>query len=1145
MMPVYTHMDTFPHQTNQTGCRAFPTYAQVDPAKSPMVYDSWPGNGNYGYPAPCHSCYSHGSFPGFHGFRPCYPQPPMPPSPVHHFHGGYSIPYPEAHHMSYIPPSLYSTDLPRYEYDRNRSGNNYCCGCHNHHCQQKEDKGLRIEDQGEPDVVVAKKGNNKSLIPVQTGNYSYPVVWIPPEYLQDNKKPLEPPKVVEYETTPCETKPIEKKKTQEQEQNLLNGWFPLDADKLRHLIHGGDDKGTQEQKKPAVVVPYNGMGEEVENKDKKDTNANEDQKSENQIDRIGQFPFPIVWMPSDDKRREEVDGSGKCDGNQPIKFKLIPVKYLGDDNHTDNCKTNGENFDRQNVTEVKDNNATKKNTLLKQVDQPHADVDKPEDIDKKSLTSKPSGTNGKRGSSPPRSAKLPPVCLRVDPLPRKKKENANSRSLSPPAVKERSQKNSNEMVSHESTPSERKRAETKEITVTENTSNAEHHNDGPQVHVHSSPNTNTEVSEMEKPISEKADEDSDGHQPEEAAIAKEVDTTTERVEERNRSTENVESGDASKLEKKMLSDTEAAVRIQSFYRGFMVRRSEPLKKLKQIGEVREQLADVRNRLQALESSSEVQMDEKQKVLIGETIMRLLLKLDTIQGLLPSLRDIRKSLAKELTTLQEKLDSLMIVKDEKLKAEACPVELVEQVSKTENNECMPKQGKQEETERNSDDVLGNINGAVESHQYHFLQVVEPEGYSQESSVASDLKPKETDSKAIMEQNDVVRDESSMVCKEEPMKSQEIGNDSKLMQADEEPTTQEVDNAPELVEHHEIPLQDEENDSNSEVSSCKAVDGSNLGGKEDNLLDQLPLEVIEDEPVEFENNVQQTEVRDRTASGDDKDEELMVAPAHKEWETEELEKLPDEAIDGDDLVSPAETDNHNECQGTCEVSSFEDKIPEEVAEEKPIADTDECVKVETEENKESVTKETTLLSKPEELQTLISIGEEGTQNVLHEDESSSISASTEKNGKDNEILQLVLAEEGIQENQEEEMEVQAVDHIGYATDEKVNDKSSELESSNDEIAAGLPATPTFIEKMGSINDKQLIEENEKLREMMEKLIEQGKNQLNVISNLNGKVKNLEKKLSMRRKLRTKQNRASTRKSSGVKCSKLGCVGERNLG
>lgn len=77
-----------------------------------------------------------------------------------------------------------------------------------------------------------------------------------------------------------------------------------------------------------------------------------------------------------------------------------------------------------------------------------------------------------------------------------------------------------------------------------------------------------------------------------------------------------------------LSDDDAARLIQSVYRGFQVRRWEPLKKLKHIGRIRDQMSTVRSQIRSLEESSD--LDEKQKLLIGETIMNLLLQLDTIQ-----------------------------------------------------------------------------------------------------------------------------------------------------------------------------------------------------------------------------------------------------------------------------------------------------------------------------------------------------------------------------------------------------------------------------------------------------------------------------------------------------------------------------------
>ena len=54
-------------------------------------------------------------------------------------------------------------------------------------------------------------------------------------------------------------------------------------------------------------------------------------------------------------------------------------------------------------------------------------------------------------------------------------------------------------------------------------------------------------------------------------------------------------------------------------------------------------------------------------------------------------------------------------------------------------------------------------------------------------------------------------------------------------------------------------------------------------------------------------------------------------------------------------------------------------------------------------------------------------------------------------------------------------------------------------------------------GDMNKEEmkLLEENEKLREMLEKLLEAGKEQLGVISNLNGRVKDLERKLAQKKR------------------------------
>ncbi|XP_058743936.1 BAG family molecular chaperone regulator 6-like [Vicia villosa] len=85
-----------------------------------------------------------------------------------------------------------------------------------------------------------------------------------------------------------------------------------------------------------------------------------------------------------------------------------------------------------------------------------------------------------------------------------------------------------------------------------------------------------------------------------------------------------------KEERRVLLDADAAVVIQTAYHGYLVRKSQPLKKLRQIAEVSKEVTNVKDRIEAFGDSSNLQIDDKEKVAIGETIRRLLLKLDTIQ-----------------------------------------------------------------------------------------------------------------------------------------------------------------------------------------------------------------------------------------------------------------------------------------------------------------------------------------------------------------------------------------------------------------------------------------------------------------------------------------------------------------------------------
>ncbi|KAK9068329.1 hypothetical protein SSX86_012440 [Deinandra increscens subsp. villosa] len=265
------------------------------------------------------------------------------------------------------------------------------------------------------------------------------------------------------------------------------------------------------------------------------------------------FPFQIFWLPSkndeagkDTTTNKNLDlgaaNKNVCPGtSKQAVQKVIPVKQL---------VTNEEKKSKDIVA-----NSEKKTD------------------------------DGSRAS--PKTSKLPPVCLRIDPLPRNKKS-----SHSPKSSQQQAQ------VLKKSKEEEKSEGDINKV-------------------------------ELEQ----------DNNMP----MVKEVAVEDEK-------------------KKKNLSKNEAALIIQSLYRGFQVRKSQPLKKVRQIYEVKNLVSELRNRIQNLESSSssKIRVDGKEKVVIGETIMGLLLKLDTIQGLHPYVREVRKSVAKELVGLQEKLDSLAFI-----------------------------------------------------------------------------------------------------------------------------------------------------------------------------------------------------------------------------------------------------------------------------------------------------------------------------------------------------------------------------------------------------------------------------------------------------------------------------------------------------
>lgn len=104
------------------------------------------------------------------------------------------------------------------------------------------------------------------------------------------------------------------------------------------------------------------------------------------------------------------------------------------------------------------------------------------------------------------------------------------------------------------------------------------------------------------------------------------------------------------------SEDAAATSIQALYRGFSVRRTQPLQHLRIICEVRSEL---KRQLGTLAVPAQFDMlckDRQERLKWSEGAMALLLRLDAIQGAHPVVRDHRRSVTREVIVFQEIIDS---------------------------------------------------------------------------------------------------------------------------------------------------------------------------------------------------------------------------------------------------------------------------------------------------------------------------------------------------------------------------------------------------------------------------------------------------------------------------------------------------------
>ncbi|CAI8607617.1 unnamed protein product [Vicia faba] len=927
MIPAYRNMDSYPFHKNQVPFPLYyhPAMESVPPqmAKSPFSYEQpWPYASSY---AP-HFCYSH---------VPCYPHVPSS-SPMFYPGGGPSFFGP------YSPQSHYGMEVPRYEYDKCMSRDHRCCGCPNHSCNQKEDRTVSIEER-KPNL--GKKENDG----IEFRNFSYPLVWTPPEY--NGNRQMKVPTGVEEDFNADAQRAVEPR--------LWNGWLPFDVKDAPNMFCDGDGIRSIKKEADDNVMEYG--------------NGKTDQKHQSEQQKRSEFPFPFIWFPSYNNQ----EGGGRTNNQKscsakegveevPHTFKSVPVKSCADEGVTKGANSNGVESRGRSAFDVTEKVINQRNIPVKQIESNHVKNNSMEsekremNVPEENVAIKDSQSVNKQRStsptSPTKGSKLPPVCLRVDPLPRKKNVNGKSRSLSPPALRERSK------------------------AIACETSNT--------------------------PLDSMTDK---------TELCSPIQVSQNKTNENMAANSKIHEG--GKKEKRVLSNADAAVVIQTVYRGYLVRKSDPIKKLRQIAEVSKEVTYVKDRIEAFEGSSNLQIDDKEKLAIGEIIMRLLLKLDTIQGLHPSLREIRKSLARELVTLQEKLDSIAMKSPSQQEMQELDAKKHLEISSQNVQNGERNQEHQEEKMASQKDSSEGISDGKPQDQFCMMDVEgvnESQSYVGSGSVNLDISP--------VVSVDAIDSTSNFSDKmDEEMASELIG----------------------------IPIE---------------VDKLNM-----NAFKELPVGVIDEDTIE-------DYASERLDSDMDAMKELQMGVFAEETNTAENQVLVKEL--------PVEVLDENSEKSEKERSEYREKDTEL---EQPLV-----------EEKEGVQNDTNLL--------------------------------TLENEEQNDVANTMLNENEPKEKlaqQETHLDVQG--NVSVKTNSGVDKNTETWAKEETEPSVDLSVTKDNAELNGNM---VLLEENEKLRKMMKELLQAGNEQLSVISNLTGRVKDLEMKLAKSRKskkVKTKRHRSVTSKVS----------------
>ncbi|OEL34705.1 BAG family molecular chaperone regulator 6 [Dichanthelium oligosanthes] len=666
----------------------------MDSSYRPPTYGPWPYNAGVHHPHPSefHCCCNHTYPPDYYSFRPPLPQE-LPP-PHLYYHG----PFPQHSNACpsyFVPPHPYHVDQMPYGYDKLKS---HCCGYTNHVCHGAEKSNVKIEEErlDAKHESEHKDADRGSII--RHPNNQYPFIWLPPGNMEgkENGKRYELSPQLLNGWAPMGRKMTGDVKQQEQDNQLLNGSAPVSSKRTGDVMR--QEQNNQKEKQfhwPIVWMP---AGYDEPKQKAKEIKKMED--APNNSEEAPRSPkikiIPVSWFENGhhDQKPASRDGSGDQGDRSAVKSQPAVTEHRdgmtleGSPKTTpalpkrvnDERKHGRENYKTISVVpenEIDEKKASTYRTIpvMKESDEKKTGMSEKKEAKKTSNAEKveENGKTKHSESATAKHSKLPPVCLRVDPFPRKKSGNGSSRSPSPPTRKH-GDKAKKDMKEAQGQNLEPKQSDTGHMTLSEV---KEKSPDETQKRMGFS-NESVQAASVERSREEVPTSKHDqkvqagstviGTQENAGAKSSQGGAVQENAgaeifkgcDKSKNEDETVIESEAAKDDVRTcranLSEPDAAVHIQSAYRGYDVRRWQPLDKLRKIRNVHEQMQGVKKQLQCLEDSCK-KPTEKEQVAIGETIMNLLLILDTIQGLHPSIREARKSVARELVCLQEKLDTL--------------------------------------------------------------------------------------------------------------------------------------------------------------------------------------------------------------------------------------------------------------------------------------------------------------------------------------------------------------------------------------------------------------------------------------------------------------------------------------------------------